>query len=132
MWCSGSNARKSRLAELAGCDRPVVIYESPYRLLKLLAEMDAALRDRTLYLGRELTKQFEESLVGTPAELIAKFNGRAVKGELVLVISPLTRAERRHREDEAEEQDDGDPAGDDGGGEAGGEAGGEPSGPAAG
>jgi 16S rRNA (cytidine1402-2'-O)-methyltransferase len=99
----GSNARKRRLGEFAASDRPVVIYESPYRLLKLLGEMDAVLHDRAIYVGRELTKHFEESLVGTPSELIAKFTGRTVKGELVLVISPATRAERRHLEDEAEE-----------------------------
>ncbi|MCX7009677.1 MAG: 16S rRNA (cytidine(1402)-2'-O)-methyltransferase [Kiritimatiellaeota bacterium] len=98
----GSNARKLRLRELAGSDRPVVIYESPYRLLKLLGEMDEALHDRAIYVGRELTKLFEENLVGTPAELIAKFAGRAVKGELVIVIPPPTRVERRQMDEEPE------------------------------
>ncbi len=111
-----SNARKRRLSELAAYDRPVVIYESPYRLLKLLGEMDTALHDRSIYVGRELTKQFEENLVGTPSELIAKFSGRTVKGELVLVIPPATRAERREMEEAAEvmsvgESDGGDSAG---------------------
>ncbi len=91
----GGNARKQRLRELALGDRPVVLYESPYRLLKLLAEMEEALRDRSIYIGRELTKHFEENLVGTPSELIAKFSGRAVKGEIVIVIPPATRAERQ-------------------------------------
>jgi 16S rRNA (cytidine1402-2'-O)-methyltransferase len=98
----GSNARKQRLRELAVLDRPAVIFESPYRLLKLLAEMDEALHDRTLFIGRELTKHFEESLLGTPSELIAKFAGRAVKGELVLVIPPPTRAERRQMAEDPE------------------------------
>ncbi|TAN38668.1 MAG: 16S rRNA (cytidine(1402)-2'-O)-methyltransferase [Verrucomicrobia bacterium] len=98
----GSNARKQRLRELAVLDRPVVIFESPYRLLKLLGEMDEALHDRTLFIGRELTKHFEESLLGTPNELIAKFQGRAVKGELVLVIPPPTRAERRQMAEDPE------------------------------
>ena len=110
-----SNARKRRLCELAACDRPVVIYESPYRLLKLLGEMEAALSDRALYIGRELTKQFEENLVGTPSELIAKFSGRAVKGEIVLVIPPPTRAERRQMEDEPEVVSIGEGDGGDGG-----------------
>lgn len=98
----GSNARKHRLRELAVLDRPVVIFESPYRLLKLLGEMDEALHDRTLFIGRELTKHFEESLLGTPPELIAKFQGRAVKGEIVIVIPPPTRAERRQMEEDPE------------------------------
>jgi 16S rRNA (cytidine1402-2'-O)-methyltransferase len=91
----GVNARQRRLRELAALDHPVVIFESPYRLLKLLGEMDATFHARTLYIGRELTKHFEENLVGTPAELIAKFHGRAVKGEIVIVIPPAPRAERR-------------------------------------
>jgi 16S rRNA (cytidine1402-2'-O)-methyltransferase len=98
----GSNARKQRLRELAACDRPVVIYESPYRLLKLLAEMEEALHDRAIYIGRELTKLFEENLVGTPAELIAKFAGRAVKGEIVIVIPPPSRVERQQMEEDSE------------------------------
>lgn len=98
----GSNARKRRLRELAVQTQPVVLFESPYRLLKLLAEMEEALNDRTLYIGRELTKLFEENLVGTPAELIAKFQGRAVKGEIVIVIPPPTRAERQQMEEDPE------------------------------
>ncbi|MCX6996569.1 MAG: 16S rRNA (cytidine(1402)-2'-O)-methyltransferase, partial [Kiritimatiellaeota bacterium] len=34
-----SGARRRRLGELAGCPQPVVLFESPYRLLKLLAEL---------------------------------------------------------------------------------------------
>ena len=91
----GVNARQQRLHELAVCDRPVVLFESPYRLLKLLGEMDAVFPDRAIFIGRELTKHFEEGLLGTPQELIARFQNRAVKGELVIVIPPPTRAERR-------------------------------------
>ena len=98
----GSNARKRRLRELAVLDRPAVVFESPYRLLKLLEEMDEALHDRVIYVGRELTKLFEENLVGTPSELIAKFQGRTVKGEIVVIIPPPTRAELRQLEEETE------------------------------
>ena len=94
----GVNARKQRLRELAICDRPAVLFESPYRLLKLLGEMDAVFHDRPIFIGRELTKHFEEGLLGTPQELVARFQGRAVKGELVIVIPPPTRAERRQME----------------------------------
>ena len=109
-----SNARKRRLRELAVGDRPVVLFESPYRLLKLLGEMDEALHDRTLFVGRELTKHFEECLLGTPLELIAKFQGRAVKGELVLVIPPPTRAERQQMAEDPEVLSVGSEAGADG------------------
>ena len=117
----GSNARKRRLSEIAVSDRPVVIYESPYRLIKLLGEMEDSLGDRTIYIGRELTKQFEENLVGTPSELIKKFSGRNVKGEIVIVVPAPTRAELREMEDDDDETVSvGASDGSDGGGESGG------------
>jgi 16S rRNA (cytidine1402-2'-O)-methyltransferase len=80
-------ARRRRLQELAGRDEPIVIFESPYRLLRTLEEIEEIMGPRQVYLGRELTKQFEENRVGTPTELRAAFAGRVVKGEIVLVVS---------------------------------------------
>ena len=89
-----SGARRRRLSELARCPQPVVLFESPYRLLKLLAELAELMPARQVYVGRELTKHFEESLVGTPGEIAARFKDRAVKGELVVVLAPADRHER--------------------------------------
>ena len=83
-----SAARERRLAELAGCDVPVVLFESPYRLFKLMGEIEKILGARQIFVAREMTKHFEESLRGTAPEIAAKFEGRAVKGELVVVIAP--------------------------------------------
>ena len=85
-------ARRRRLEELAAREEPVVLFESPFRLLRTLEEIEAVMGPRPVFLGRELTKQFEEGRVGTPAELRAAFAGRAVKGELVLVVAPGVRA----------------------------------------
>jgi 16S rRNA (cytidine1402-2'-O)-methyltransferase len=68
-----------------------VLFESPYRLLRLMDEIEAALGARTLFVGRELTKLFEEGLSGRPADIRAAFAQRAVKGELVVVIAPADR-----------------------------------------
>lgn len=83
--------RRRRLQELGQGDLPLVLFESPYRLLKLLGEIEATLGARRVFVGRELTKHFEEHLAGTPAELAQAFSGRAVKGELVVVIAPAGR-----------------------------------------
>ena len=83
-----SGARRRRLAELLDYDVPVVLYESPHRALKLLGELQDLAPDRRLFIGRELTNRFEESLVGTPAEVASAFEGRAPKGEWVVVIAP--------------------------------------------
>ena len=84
-----SAARERRLAELADCDVPVVLFESPYRLLKLMGEIEKTLGTRPLFVAREMTKLFEEHLRGTAAEIAAKFGERTVKGEIVVVIGPV-------------------------------------------
>ncbi len=82
-----SAARRKRLAELAAADAPVVLFESPYRLIKLMEEIRDVLGERTVFIGRELTKKFEECRTGTPSEIIAAFAGRTVKGEVVVVVA---------------------------------------------
>jgi 16S rRNA (cytidine1402-2'-O)-methyltransferase len=82
-----SGARRRRLAELARAGLPVVVYESPYRLLKLMDEVAEVLgAERRVFVGRELTKKFEQCTEGTPAEVAAAYAGRTVKGELAVVI----------------------------------------------
>lgn len=67
---------------------PVVLFESPYRLGKLMDVIEEVLADRPLFVGRELTKKYEETIWGTAAEVRGAFEGRSVKGELVVVIAP--------------------------------------------
>jgi 16S rRNA (cytidine1402-2'-O)-methyltransferase len=85
-----SAARRKRLAALLAWDMPVVLFESPHRLLKLLDELKDLAPSRQVFIGRELTKHFEELLWGRAGELAARFAGRGVKGELVVVVSPET------------------------------------------
>ena len=85
-----SGGRKRDLVKWAEADLPVVLYESPYRLIKLLGEIEEHLGpDRTVFVGRELTKKFEELSTGTPAKIRSIYDGRNVKGECVVIIAPL-------------------------------------------
>lgn len=81
-------ARRRRLEALAAEDRPVALYESPYRFGRLLALLEELMPQRELFVARELTKKFEECRTGTAAELAAAYAGRTVKGELVVVVLP--------------------------------------------
>lgn len=81
-----SAGRRRRLAELLLAPVPVVLYESTHRALKLLNDLAELAPDRRCYVGRELTKRHEESLAGTPIELLAHFEQRSIKGEWVLII----------------------------------------------
>jgi len=79
--------RHSALANIAASEIPVVLYESPHRILKLLAEL-AAHNIREVRIGRELTKLHEEFLVGAPLDVAEDLKKRkAVRGEFVVIIS---------------------------------------------
>jgi len=63
--------RKSRLRELMSMDAACVIYESPFRILKLMGDIAEIDSERYVCLGREMTKMHEEYLRGTAAEIIS-------------------------------------------------------------
>ena len=94
-----SGGRKRDLGKWKEADLPVVLYESPYRLLKLMGEIDEYLgAERTVFVGRELTKKFEECTEGTPEEISAAYANRTVKGECVVIIQPAPRSSKeKHR-----------------------------------
>lgn len=77
--------RLTLLKKIAASEIPVVLYESPHRILKLLAEL-AAHNVREVRIGRELTKMHEEFLLGAPLELAEDLKKRkAVRGEFVVI-----------------------------------------------
>ena len=69
----------------------LVLYESPYRIQKLLGELTQIFPDGQVVLARELTKRFEEFLRGTPSELIQQLQARSIKGEFVVLIAAEER-----------------------------------------
>ncbi|HKO93321.1 MAG TPA: 16S rRNA (cytidine(1402)-2'-O)-methyltransferase, partial [Polyangiaceae bacterium] len=78
-------ARQRYLERIAESPEPVVIFEAPPRLTETLRELAAALPERRAFIGRELTKLYEEGLRGTLAELAARTD--EWRGEIVLVIA---------------------------------------------
>jgi 16S rRNA (cytidine1402-2'-O)-methyltransferase len=83
-----SGQRRKRLETLKLVPGTLVMYESPYRVEKLLGELSEAFPDRLVVLARELTKKFEEFLRGKPAELQELVKKRAMKGEFVVLVAP--------------------------------------------
>ncbi len=83
-----SGRRQRRLEALCDEPRTIVLYESPYRLLKLLQEIhDHFGADRRVVIGRELTKRFEEMLRGTASSLLAELEGRSIRGEFTVMVA---------------------------------------------
>jgi 16S rRNA (cytidine1402-2'-O)-methyltransferase len=81
-----SGARLRELQALAAMNVPAVVYESPYRIVKLLQAAQEPFGERRILVARELTKKFEEVLVGTAAELLKRLEKRTLKGEIVVVL----------------------------------------------
>ena len=79
--------RQTRLKILAEMTVTLVLYESPHRLEKTLAQLVEFFgADRQVSVSRELTKLFEETRRGTAEELLKHFTEVPAKGEIVMVI----------------------------------------------
>lgn len=80
--------RRSRLRELMETGNAVVIYESPFRIVKLLTDIADIESNRRIVVGRELTKLHEEITSGTAQELLEDYSSRqSIKGEFAVFIS---------------------------------------------
>ncbi|PVX50838.1 16S rRNA (cytidine1402-2'-O)-methyltransferase [Balneicella halophila] len=79
--------RQTRLKELATEPRTIVLYESPYRLVKTLKQLHEFWGNRQASVSRELTKMYEENARGTLVELEKHFSQKTVKGEIVIVVA---------------------------------------------
>ncbi len=101
-----SGQRKKALERLRETPGTSVLYESPYRVGKLMQELIEVMPDRQVVLARELTKKFEEYLRGTPAELLAITEKRSLKGEFVVMIAEkeATRSPRDSDESPADKE----------------------------
>ncbi len=79
--------RRSRVKELLAGDFGFVLYESPFRIVKLLADIAETEGERQVVVGREMTKLHEELVSGTAAEVHADFAGRdKILGEFAVYV----------------------------------------------
>lgn len=78
--------RQTKLESLPGLVQPVVMYESPHRLVKLLAELTTLHAEAQVCVARELTKHFEEFRLGKPKELYDWYAEHLPKGEVVVIV----------------------------------------------
>ena len=80
--------RKRRLQELFDFGAGFVLYESPYRIVKLLADIAEIDSNRELIVGRELTKLHEEIIKGPASEVLQNFEKRlSIKGEFSVFVT---------------------------------------------
>ena len=80
--------RQTRLRLLAEESRTMIIYESPYRLLKTLTQLSEVMGpERQAAVAREISKVHEETVRGSLAELVAHFTAQEPRGEIVLLVA---------------------------------------------
>ena len=80
--------RKNRVKELLLTGVAFVLYESPFRIVKLLNDIADIDSDRRVVVGRELTKLHEEIVDGTAKEVYEDFASRTkILGEFAIFIS---------------------------------------------
>ncbi len=98
--------RQTKLKELAKQPYTIILYESPFRLVKSLEQLAQYLgTDRQACVSRELTKIYEENRRGTLTELAQWYKAHPPKGEIVLVVagSPGNTPEFNDNEENDEE-----------------------------
>jgi len=87
--------RQTALKEIAQMVRPVspqgkipvVLYESPHRILKLMKELEGFAPRSRVTIAKELTKVHEEILAGTPSDVAAQLQkGNKTRGEFVVIV----------------------------------------------
>lgn len=79
--------RQTRLLLLAEETRTMIFYESPHKLIKTLTHFKEYFgADRKVSVSRELTKLYEETVRGTCDEVLAHFEKKPPKGEIVIVV----------------------------------------------
>ncbi len=80
--------RQTRLRELAEEKRTVILYESPFRLVKTLIQLEEAIgEERKISVSREISKLHEQTVRGTLREVRSYFEQHEPKGEIVIILS---------------------------------------------
>ena len=83
--------RKRRLQELFAVGTGFVLYESPFRIIKLLQDIADIDGMRRVVVGRELTKIHEEILSGSVSDILHILQERpSIKGEFSIFVSGLS------------------------------------------
>ena len=102
VWYADGVELLKRLAELATEPRTLVLYESPYRVVKCLEQLAETMgAERRVAVVREITKRFEQTVRGTIAEVLEHFRSHEPKGEFVIVVAGYDPKVERDDEDES-------------------------------
>lgn len=86
--------RHTKLKSLAERKETIVLYESPFRIHKLVKEIFDYMGDRQISIGREMTKKFESFYRGNCLDILANWKDVTEKGEFVICISGMVEKDK--------------------------------------
>jgi 16S rRNA (cytidine1402-2'-O)-methyltransferase len=78
--------RRTRLLSVKDDPRTQVFYESPHRIVKVLAAMREVFGNRNAAVARELTKLHEEVIRGTLDDILERFGESKPRGEFIIIV----------------------------------------------
>jgi 16S rRNA (cytidine1402-2'-O)-methyltransferase len=91
-----ASKRKKQLEQLKDEKRTIIVFESPYRILKSLETILSILGNRQICIARELTKIYEEWMRGDVETVLCQLKKRkSIKGELTLIIRGKGKRSKR-------------------------------------
>ena len=91
--------RQTRYLALAEETRTIILYVSPHKLVKTLAEFITYFgEDRQICVSRELSKLHEENVRGTVREVLTHFENKPPKGEIVVVVGGKTTTKENKKQ----------------------------------
>lgn len=80
--------KQTKIESLKEENRTVIFFESPHRLVKSLEMIKLILgSERPVSVSRELSKLYEETVTGPVGDVLAHFEAREPKGEIVIVVA---------------------------------------------
>lgn len=80
--------RETIFKKIAESKDNFAFYESPHRIIKTLESLAKYIPERKIMIAREMTKMFEENIIGTPLEILKVFQEKPekVRGEIVVIV----------------------------------------------
>ena len=86
--------RKKFFEKVLRAEYPVIFYESPYRIMKTLRELNLTIKQFnnitiSIVVCRELTKKFETIYRGTIEEVIGRLEKEKIRGEFAVIVNPV-------------------------------------------
>lgn len=87
---SSGSGRRSELRKSITFQGTSIYFESPHRLSDCLEDLALIAPESRVCVARELTKIHEEFRIGNPAELLAYYRSHPPRGEVTLLIDPIS------------------------------------------